>query len=370
MDLPGTASLSAMKPTGSGRKRIMAVASSPVSAPPGDDMPRHISARPSASDRMFRGILRSAGIAVLTLTALILVFLILQSIPAFRAEGFRFFTTSALDYGNNQFGIAALLPDSVLIALIALVIAFPAGIAAAVYISEYAPSALRRPLIAVMDLLAAIPSIAFALWGLFYLMPRMPGTASWLAHHLGFIPIFNFPLARSPSCQVGSSLAPSIAPACFVGSTFIAGIVVSLMVIPIIASLSRQVFSQAPQGEREAAYALGSTRWGMVRTVVLPFGRAGVIGASMLGLGRALGETIAVSFIITPPEPKVNVHVLEYGGNSITAQIANQLFSWSAKGRSDLLAAGLVLFVLTLVINTLASVVISRSRSGASTAAD
>jgi phosphate transport system permease protein len=350
----------------------MAVASSPApaSAPPGDDSPRHITARPSAGDRVFRGILRSAGIAVLVITALILVFLILQSIPAFRAEGFRFFTTSALLYGNNQFGIAALLPDSVLIALIALVIAFPAGLAVAIYISEYAPSALRRPLIAVMDLLAAIPSIAFALWGLFFLMPRMPGVESWLAHHLGFIPIFHFPLAQKPYCQVGSTLAPSISPACFVGSQFIAGIVVSMMVIPIIASLSRQVFSQAPQGEREAAYALGSTRWGMVRTVVLPFGRAGVIGASMLGLGRALGETIAVSFILTPPTDTLNFHVLESGGNSVTAQIANELLSWSAKGRSDLLATGLVLFVLTLIINTLASIVISRSRSGASTEAD
>jgi phosphate transport system permease protein len=348
----------------------MAVASSPAAAPSLDDVPRRITARPSASDRVFRGILRSAGIAVLVITGLILVFLIVQSMPAFRAEGFRFFTTSALLYGNNQFGIAALLPDSVLIALIALVIAFPAGLAVAIYTSEYAPQALRRPLIAVMDLLAAIPSIAFALWGLFFLMPRIPGTASWLAQHLGFIPVFRFPMAASPGCRVGSQLAPSINPACFVGSTFIAGIVVSLMVIPIIASLSRQVFSQAPQGEREAAYALGSTRWGMVRTVVLPFGRAGVIGASMLGLGRALGETIAVSFILTPPTSSVNLHVLESGGNSITAQIANQLFSWSAQGRSDLLAAGLVLFVLTLIINTIASIVISRSRSGAATEAD
>jgi phosphate transport system permease protein len=143
-----------------------------------------------------------------------------------------------------------------------------------------------------------------------------------------------------------------------------------MMVIPIITSLSRQVFSQAPQGEREAAYALGSTRWGMVRTVVLPFGRAGVVGASMLGLGRALGETIAVSFILTPPTDTFNYHVLESGGNSITAEIANEYTSFSTKGISFLFAAALTLFVLTLIINTFASIVISRSRSGAATEAD
>jgi phosphate transport system permease protein len=336
----------------------MAVALTPASppGPPGDDAPRTVVSRASASDQVFRGILRGAGITVLAITAMILVFLVLQSSTAFSAEGLRFFTTSTLSYGTDQFGVAALLPDTVLIAVIALAIAVPAGLATAIYISEYAPLGLRRPLIAVLDLLAAIPSIAFALWGFIYLMPRILGTDSWLARHLGFIPIFHFRLADTPSN--------------FVGSTFVAGFVVSMMVIPIITSLSRQVFSQAPQGEREAAYALGSTRWGMVRTVVLPFGRAGVVGASMLGLGRALGETIAVSFILTPPTDTFNYHVLESGGNSITAEIANEYTSFSTKGISFLFAAALTLFVLTLIINTFASIVISRSRSGAATEAD
>jgi phosphate transport system permease protein len=336
----------------------MSVALSPASSPaaPDEDLPRTVVARASLSDQVFRGILRGAGITVLALTAMILVFLVLQAAPAFRAEGFRFFTTSTLVYATNQFGVAALLPDTVLIALIALAIAVPAGLAAAIYISEYAPLRLRRALIAVIDLLAAIPSIAFALWGFIFLMPRIIGTDSWLARHLGFIPIFGFRLSYAPSN--------------FVGSSFIAGVVVSMMVIPIITSLSRQVFSQAPQGEREAAYALGSTRWGMVRTVVLPFGRAGVIGASMLGLGRALGETIAVSFILTPPTDAFNYHVIEGGGNSITAEIANNLLQFPPKGASFLLAAALTLFVLTLIINTFASIVINRSRSGAATEAD
>ncbi len=226
--------------------------------------------------------------------------------------------------------------------------------AIALFISEYAPAALRKPMIAIIDLLAAIPSIVIGLWGLFFLMPRILGTDEWLSNHLGFIPIFHFSLAKVLSN--------------YVGAMFIAATIVSLMVIPIITSLTRQVFSQAPQGEREAAYALGSTKWGMIRTVVLPFGRAGIIGASMLGLGRALGETIVVTFILTPLTTIFSVQALQGGGNSITAEIANFIQQYDAKGRSALLAVGLVLFVSTLIINSLASVVVSRSRSGALTA--
>lgn len=324
---------------------------------PDVDAPRAIVSKPSSSDRVFRGILRGAGIVVLLITALILVFLIFRSLSALQRAGFGFLTTqSFLPEASNQFGIAALLPDSALIAAIALVIAVPVGVATAIYISEYAPHALRRPLIAVIDLMAAIPSIVYALWGLFFLMPRILGTDQWLAHHLGFIPFFHFTKADT----IGS----------YVGAMFIAGIVVSLMVIPIITSISRQVFSQAPQGEREAAYALGSTRWGMIRTVVLPFGRAGIIGASMLGLGRALGETIAVTFILTPLTYAFSIHVLEGGGNSITAEIANFYTQYDSKGVAALLACGLVLFVATLIVNSLASIVVSRSRSGALTEAD
>jgi phosphate transport system permease protein len=144
---------------------------------------------------------------------------------------------------------------------------------------------------------------------------------------------------------------------------------VSVMVIPIITSLSRQVFSQAPQGEREAAYALGSTKWGMIRTVVLPYGRAGVIGASMLGLGRALGETIVVSFILTPVYT-FNWHVLQSGGNSVTYMIANYVLDAGSKEISALFAAGLILFAMTLVVNTIAAIIINRSRSGATASAD
>jgi phosphate transport system permease protein len=328
----------------------------PQSAGPSDgDSPRVIVKRVSGADKVFRAVLRGAGITVLLITGMILVFLLIRSLSAFERAGFGFFTTqNFLPELSDQFGIAALLPDSAEIAVLALVIALPIGVAIALYISEYAPPSIRGPMIAVVDLMAAIPSIVFALWGLFFLMPRILGTDEWLAQHLGFVPVFHF-------------TRPDILSN-FVGAPFIAGVVVSLMVIPIITSLSRQVFSQAPQGEREAAYALGSTKWGMIRTVVLPFGRAGIIGASMLGLGRALGETIAVTFILTPPTYTFTIHALEGGGNSVTAEIANFYRQYDAKGVAALLACGLVLFVATLIVNSLASVVISRSRSGAATA--
>jgi phosphate transport system permease protein len=175
---------------------------------------------------------------------------------------------------------------------------------------------------------------------------------SWLSRHLSWFPPFRTTVQASAST--------------FVGSPAIAGMVVSLMAIPIITSLSREVLSQAPQGEREAAYALGSTRWGMVRTVVIPFGRAGVTGACMLGIGRALGETIAVLLIINPTFT-LNWHVLQSGGNSIAAMIANL---WSSAGYnqlSGLMAAGMALFAITLTVNSLAAIIITRSRSGAAT---
>jgi len=239
--------------------------------------------------------------------------------------------------------------------VIALIIAVPVGLATALFIAEYAPPRLRRTLIALIDLMAAIPSIIVALFALYFVMPRILGTTAWLSHHLGFIPFFHNPLPN--------------APASYVASTFIAGVMVSVMVIPIITSLSRQVFSQAPQGEREAAYALGSTKWGMIRTVVLPYGRAGVIGASMLGLGRALGETIVVSFILTPVYA-FNWHVLQSGGNSVTYMIANYVLDAGSKEISALFAAGLVLFTMTLGVNTIAAIIINRSRSGATASAD
>ena len=334
----------------------MAVAAERPALPPaGDDVARVVASRLSAGDRVFHGILRGGGYAVFVITGLILVFLVVRSLPAFRAVGFGFFTTSQWFISTSQFGIAAILPLGVLAAMIALIIAVPVGVATALFISEYAPAALRRWLITMIDLMAAIPSIIVALFAVFFVMPRILGFDGWLSHHLAFIPLFRFTLANYP--------------AQYANATFIAAAAVSLLVIPIIASLSRQVFSQAPRGEREAAYALGSTRWGMIRTVVLPYGRSGVIGASMLGLGRALGETIVMAFVLTPIFT-FKFHVLESGGNSVTTMIANRLFEAGPMEISALMAGGLVLFVMTLTVNSIAAIIINRSRSGVTTAAD
>jgi phosphate transport system permease protein len=317
-----------------------------------DDVPRVIVAQPSMGDKIFRGILRASGWSVFVITGLILAFLILRAAKAFHFMGFGFLSTSSWITQNPlHFGIASILPFGIMIALIAMIIAVPTGIAIALYISEYAPASLRRPLVALIDLMAAIPSIIFGVWGLLFLEPRIIGLESWIGRHLGFY---------RPSPALASNYA---------NSTFIAGIVVSLMVIPIVTSLSRQVFSQAPQGEREGAYALGATRWGMIRTVVLPFGRAGVIGATMLGLGRALGETIAVTLIIVPSW-HFTFNVLQSGSNSIASRIAVDFSSYpdpGSMGLSALMAAGLVLFGMTLIVNTLGAIVIGRSRSGLAT---
>ena len=315
-----------------------------------EDRPRVIVSRPSTGDKIFRAAVRGSGWSVFLITGLILAFLILRASKAFKFMGLGFLTTQAwYPYSPQHFGIAAILPLGVMIALIAMVIAVPTGIAIALYISEYSPLRLRRPLVALIDLMAAIPSIIFGIWGLYFLEPRIIGFDSWIGRHLGFIPIFGF--------RLNSSVQSS-----YEGSTFIAGIVVSLMVIPIITSLSREIFSQAPQAEREAAYALGSTRWGMVRTVVLPFGRSGVIGASMLGMGRALGDAIVISFLITPLLT-LTPHILQSGGNSIPYAIILDIFN-GPKYVSALMAAGLVLFAMTLLINILGSIVAGRSRSG------
>jgi len=331
----------------------MAVALTPGQQPAvAEDKPRAIVAPVAFGDKVFRGVLRSAGLAVFLITGLILVFLILRATTALRAMGFGFFTTSTWFISTNQFGIAAILPLGILAALFALVIAVPVGIATAIFISEYAPPRLRRALIALMDLMAAVPSIIVALFAVFFLMPRILGFNAWLSHHMAFIPFFRFRLANYPSE--------------YANATFIASVAVALLVIPIVASLSRQVFSQAPQGEREAAYALGSTRWGMIRTVVLPYGRSGMIGASMLGLGRALGETIAVSLIISPTFD-FHTNILQRGGDTISALIALRFGDSTGAQLSALMGAGLVLFGMTLVVNTIAGFVVARSRSGAAT---
>jgi phosphate transport system permease protein len=335
-----------------------AAATAPLTAVlPVDDTPRTIHAPVTGADRVFRGVLRGGGIAVFVITGLIAVFLVVRATAAYRRVGWSFFGISQFLPEQNRFGVAAILPGGILIALIALVIAVPIALTAALFISEYAPEVLRRPLIALVDLMAAIPSIVYALWGVFFLQPRIIGFVRWVSDHFGFIPFLKVR---------GSGGAPATTSA-YTASSFIAGFVISLMVIPIVTSICREVYSQAPAGEREAAYALGSSRWGMIRTVVLPYGRGGMIGAVMLGFGRAMGETIAASLILSPVF-LINWHVLQAGGNSIPVMIALRYQESTPEMLSALMAAGLVLFAVTLIVNALAGVIVTRSRSGLQTA--
>jgi len=324
---------------------------SPGPAPGGEsDVPRVISAKVSGADRVFRAVLRSGGIAVFAITGLIGSFLLIKAWSSYHQAGWGFFTTSAWLVGEHDFGIASILPNGILIAVIALVVAVPFAVVAALFISEYAPVVLRRPLIALIDLMAAIPSIVYALWGVFFFQPEVLGFCRWLTDSVG--PVF-------PPFRIVGQEGQIV----FTASPFVAGLVVSLMVIPIITSICREVFSQAPQGEREGAYALGASRWAMIRTVVLPYGRGGMIGAIMLGFGRAMGETIVVSLIISPVA-FVNWHVLQTGGMSIPALIALRYTESTPEILSALMAAGLVLFAFTLAVNAVAGVIITRTRSG------
>jgi phosphate transport system permease protein len=324
-----------------------ALAVRPTGRPGAGRTRREILRQPGRVDRWFDRFTLAAGVTVLVLLTIIGLFLLYQSRHALSQEGTSFFTRIAWQVNTYppKIGVVGLLFGTVVVALIAVSIAIPMGVTVGLYIAEYAPLALKKFLQATIDLLAAIPSIVFGLWGFFFLSAQIVPLSRWLTTHLGWIPIFH--------TTADSSLTNSF---------FIAGIVVSLMVIPIVASITRAVFSQTPPGEKEAALALGSTRWGMVRTVVLPFGRGGIIGGSMLGLGRALGETIAVVFLL-PQVPTVSKQILEHGGATISGFIAGRA-GGNAFTVSGLMAAGLVLFLITLSTNLIASTIVSRSRSG------
>ncbi|MGW0785136.1 phosphate ABC transporter permease subunit PstC [Streptomyces sp. NPDC002913] len=322
------------------------------------DVPRRLHADPGLPDRVFRTVARGGGGLVLTVMLLVGGFLLYRAWQALDRAGWSFLTTETWEPDAGRFGIAAVLIGTVLIALTAIVVAVPLALGAALYISEYAPPRLRRTLISVVDLMAAVPSVVYGLWGLFFFEGAVLPTARWIATYLGWFPLF-----RVEGADPSDPLAPETV---YTSSTLVAGIVVALMVAPIICSVMREVFSQAPAGEREGAYALGATRWGMIRSVVLPFGKGGMIGGTMLGLGRALGETIAVYLIISPVF-EIQWHVLQNGASSVAALIALRYGESSPFGMSALMAAGLALFVLTLVVNFAASSIVARSRSGAST---
>lgn len=320
--------------------------------------PIPVVSRRGLGDVLFYRGLGFTGFLVLAIMGAVGVFLSVQAFDALQVSGLSFFTTSEWqpDAGSSGFGIAAVLPFTILIAFIAVVIATPIAIGTSLFIVEVAPLWLRSTLVAMVDLMAAVPSVVYGLWGLFLLQGQVIGLSRWLNTWVGWIPLFSVSGADPNS--------PLSSPSVYTASTFIAGIVVAMMVMPIQCSVMREVFSQVPVGEREGAFALGSTRWGMISVVSLPFGRGGMIGGTMLGLGRALGETIAVLLIISP-RFDFTIHALEAGSNSVSSLIALRYSEASGFGLSALMAAGLALFAITLVVNFVASYFVARSRSGA-----
>jgi phosphate transport system permease protein len=316
------------------------------------DTPQLHNRRRFGAESLFRGSVTSAGGAVLIIIAAIATFLIVKAIPALRANKVNFFTYKEWfpdDETGAHFGIAALAYGTILTAVIALILAVPVAIGIALCLSHYAPKRLATSLGFLIDLLAAVPSIVFGLWGRDYLLDPVRNLSAWLHKYFGWLPIFGGDGPYGKSVLLGS-------------------VVLAIMVLPIITSLSREVFMQTPTMNEEAALALGATKWEMIRTAVLPYGRPGIIASVMLGLGRALGETIALAMTLGS-NFLTKIDILNIGGNSIAANIANRFGDAGDIGRGALIASGLVLFAITLVVNVTARAIIFRRREFVGSAA-
>ncbi|WP_046471791.1 phosphate ABC transporter permease subunit PstC [Allosalinactinospora lopnorensis] len=297
-------------------------------------------------DVVFANTASGSGILILAILAGVAAFLIIQSVDSLGANTANFFTTTGWDANTREapaFGVAALAFGTVLAAAIALLIATPIAVGIALFIAYYAPRKLASVLGYIVDLLAAIPSVVYGLWGIGYLVHQLTPFYQWLSTSFGWIPLFAGPVSSTGRTMMS------------------AGIVLAVMILPIITAISRDVFLQVPQAHREAALSLGATRWEMIRMAVLPFGRAGIIGGAMLGLGRALGETMAVAMILSPALV-ISPHLLQSGNQTIAAHIALQYPEATGYGVSALIAAGLVLFAITLVVNMGARYIVARRK--------
>jgi phosphate transport system permease protein len=273
------------------------------------------------------------------------IFLSVRAGMAISKDEGNFLTTFDWDPAAQKpvFGIAVLLFGTVVSSIIAMVIAVPIAVGIALFISHYAPRKLAAPLAYVVDLLAAVPSIIYGIWGALVLVPYLEGLNSWLDEYLGWTYVFE-------KTEVGVAR-----------SLFTVGILLAIMILPIVTSVSREVFLQVPRMNEEAALALGATRWEVIRMSVLPFGRSGIISASMLGLGRALGETMAVATVLSPSY-LISLHLLNPGGGTFAQNIAAKFDEANQLGRDALIASGLVLFVLTLLVNGAARLIIARRK--------
>jgi len=309
--------------------------------------PRVITTEPRQSDKVFRGVVTAGGISSLLLLGLITIFLSYRGFEVLQKEGFGFITNSdwsiSTDEAGNivesHFGLAAMLVGTILCSLIAVTIALPVSIYSALFLNFYAPNWLKKILVTVIDLMAAFPSILFGIWGFLVLMPSVEYWAKLLHKYLGFIPVFDVQVAV------------------FTRSPFVAGVVLAIMIIPIITSVSREIFSQAPLDRIQAAYALGATRWAMIKAVVIPHGRSGVIGGAMLGLGRAMGETVAV-FTVLNIVFQINWQMLLGAGGNVASLIILKFGDASPYEIKALMAAGLILFLLTLIVNGIANLIV------------
>ncbi|GCD43844.1 phosphate ABC transporter permease subunit PstC [Streptomyces paromomycinus] len=295
-------------------------------------------------DRIFLGLSRGSGIALLVIMAAIAAFLTVRSVIAISGDHANFLTYFEWNTSGPEpeFGIAVLAFGTVVSSVIAMVIAVPVAVGIALFISHYAPRKLASPLGYVIDLLAAVPSIIYGLWGALFLVPHLTGLFSWLDDYFGWTGIFSY-----------ADEAPR--------ALFTVGILLAIMILPIVTSVSREVFLQAPKMHEEAALALGATRWEVIRMSVLPFGRSGIISASMLGLGRALGETMAVATVLSPSF-LINLSLLNPGGGTFAQNIASKFSEADEFGQDALIASGLVLFVITLLVNGAARVIIARRK--------
>ncbi|WP_217143391.1 phosphate ABC transporter permease subunit PstC [Streptomyces sp. AC627_RSS907] len=295
-------------------------------------------------DRVFIGLARGSGILLLAVMAAIAVFLTWRAAIAIGKDEGNFLTTFEWNTGSTEpvFGIAVLAYGTVVSSIIAMVIAVPVAVAIALFLTHYAPRRLSGPIAYVIDLLAAVPSIVYGLWGALILVPHMDGLFGWLNDYFRWTGIFSW--EEGPA-----------------RSMFTVGILLAIMILPIITNVSREVFKQVPQMHEEAALALGATRWEVIRMSVLPFGRSGVISASMLGLGRALGETMAVATVLSP-DFLIHGSLLNPGGGTFAQNIASKFGEADEFGRDALIASGLVLFVITLLVNGAARMIIARRK--------
>jgi len=309
---------------------------------------RELVSNPRFSDKVFRKVVTAGGYFSLLILGLISLFLLFNGLTVFKSEGLKFITgfdwvVHLPDEGiPSQYGIGAMLYGTIVLGFIALFFGLPISIGAALFLSYYAPEWLKKPMVLVIDVMAAIPSVVFGLWGFFILMPHAEYWAKLIHKYLGFIPIFDMPANA------------------FTRSPFIAGLVLSIMIVPIVTSISREVFAQTPLDRIQAAYALGATKWTMIKSVVFPYGRGGIVGGAMLGLGRALGETVAV-YTVLNLFYDIRIEVLLSAGGSVASMIVNKFGEANPDELKALMAAGFVLFLVTLAVNLVANSIINRT---------